>query len=1839
MVEPCIGNNNNVSSSAGLKESCVSVCLSSELSVDKSHESERVNREISSHVRGGEETMLNNGTKEAQAGLNLPGSQPSTNSNNGLFDSGEHVARVLSQAMSTPRIEYMHFDGNPINYVSFMHNFETCLESLTSDNSRKLQYLIQHCTGKARDAIESCVNLPTSEGYNTAKNTLKENFGLPHIIAKAHLKRLQDLPPLRNGGGPALLEFSRHLEVAHRTLSGMGSDYVSELNYTSTLRELNNKLPYFMKGKWTERAGRIIESGSRPNFSDFLKFIKERAKLVNNEFGDDLVSASSQRGKKGNNSDKKQTPRSSMATGVTPPQNSEQRQQRGQGNASWKCVICSGPHGLWKCAQFKELNSEERNKLVLSNRLCFKCLSGGHFRDTCPKTTFKCQVKGCGKEHHTLLHFSVQERKDNTVDNKIDKSPGQARPNASAPETTGVNAGSTSVASVSVATGAGERRVCLGVIPVKVKVKGDDRVLETYALLDSGSEVSLCKEQLFTDLGCDGIAMNFELAGVTGTRKLKGHMVDLVVMSQDGMVESELLNVRTVKEIPVSSSCIPRREDVEQFTHLRSINLQECGASEVGLIIGLKENPLLFVPLEYKAGNDGEPVGVRYSLGWTVMGPMCGKRDSDQCSVNLINVANKQFPEELYNEKSCLVAHTHPEDTKLAEHDGTGAPQHCSFKDNVSRTAKLKTADLEIEKEIDKEVLQQQLERLWQTDFADSVVSSNVCPSIENKRALEIMEDTLEIVDGHCQVALPWRRDPPYLPYNKSMAERRCGLLKKRFLRDGVLFDKYKETMNDYIERGHAEKVPAEELARSDGRLWYLSHHPVTHPLKKDKVRIVFDCAAKYGGTSLNEQLLQGPDLTNNLVAVLSRFREEKIGLVANVESMFHQVRVNPKDCDALRFLWWPNSDLSGELEEYRMVKHLFGATSSPSVVNYCLKKTIELKDNTNPEVSDAIVRNMYVDDLMKSTDTTENAVKLVSDIREVLDKGGFNLTKWCSNDKDVIASVPEKHRAKSMLNELERPTTSTLGLKWNVEDDQFVWDVADSNRRAKEKPATKRSVLSIVYSLFDPLGFIAPYTMKGKLLLQVLTRKQVGWDDPMNPDDSAQWMRWVEDLPKLEEVKVDRCFKPKDFKELKDAQLHVFSDASRQGYSAVAYLRLEDVEGRKHCSFVMGKARLAPLREISIPRLELTAAVISVKLSKIIREELDLKVNKVNYWTDSMSVLKCINNETKRFHTFESNRLTIIHDGSNAGEWRYVNRDDNPADDGSKGLKMDTLIRNDRWLKGPSFLLEDDADWPKVITIPEITDDDPEVRKEAQVYVTCEEKRRNVINDIIMYHSSWQKLKLSIAWLLRYKQFLRSKVLQRKEAQGEHEKRDVGGLMTVEELQEAECIILRHVQREEFPDERLHEKSDKSISKLCPQKGNGLIRVGGRIGKAQVDYELRHPIILPYKNHVTDLIIMDHHQSVGHMGQESVLSSLRNEYWVIKGRSAVRRVIGKCLKCQRRRAKPMEQFMADLPAMRVAAEEPPFTYVGVDYFGPMEVKVGRSKVKRYGCLFSCLSMRAVHVEITHSMDTDSMINALRRFISLRGYPKEIHSDNGTNFTKADKELKQALGEWDLERINRFCIQRRIKWSFIPPAASHMGGAWERMVQTTKRVLKSLLNEQIVSDEVLLTVMAETVNIINSRPLTSNSDDIEDEMPLTPNHLLHLRPTPSVPPGVFGKEDMYCRRAWRQAQYLSNRFWRRWTSEYLPTLMERTKWTTVRENLKEGDVVLLADENFRRGEWPLARVMEVLPSSDGRVRSAMVKTVSTVATRAKRRRRGDVQVSSTKLTRPVTRLCKLEMDN
>jgi hypothetical protein len=309
---------------------------------------------------------------------------------------------------------------------------------------------------------------------------------------------------------------------------------------------------------------------------------------------------------------------------------------------------------------------------------------------------------------------------------------------------------------------------------------------------------------------------------------------------------------------------------------------------------------------------------------------------------------------------------------------------------------------------------------------------------------------------------------------------------------------------------------------------------------------------------------------------------------------------------------------------------------------------------------------------------------------------------------------------------------------------------------------------------------------------------------------------------------------------------------------------------------------------------------------------------------------------------------------------------------------------------------------------------------------------------------------------------------------------------------------------------------------------------------------------------------------------------------------------------------------MADLPHNRVNPGAPPFTCVGVDYFGPFIIRERRSLVKRYGVIFTCLAIRAIHLEIARTLDTNSFIMALRRFISRRGQVKEIRSDNGTNLVGGEKELRLVIKDWNQEQIHNFLVQKEIKWIFNPPTASHYGGIWERCIRTVRKVLKALMKEQIVDEESLTTLFCEVESIVNSRPLTKVSSDSRDLEPLTPNHLLLLRREPALPPGTFVKDDLYSRKRWRQIQYLTNIFWKRWVREYLPGLQERQKWNRQRRNFAVGDIVLVVDQSTPRNSWPIGRIVRVYPDKKGFVRSVDVKTKMTV------------------LERPINKLCLLE---
>ncbi|XP_015767481.1 PREDICTED: uncharacterized protein LOC107346225 [Acropora digitifera] len=511
-----------------------------------------------------------------------------------------------------------------------------------------------------------------------------------------------------------------------------------------------------------------------------------------------------------------------------------------------------------------------------------------------------------------------------------------------------------------------------------------------------------------------------------------------------------------------------------------------------------------------------------------------------------------------------------------------------------------------------------------------------------------------------------------------------------------------------------------------------------------------------------------------------------------------------------------------------------------------------------------------------------------------------------------------------------------------------------------------------------------------------------MNWDVANPSDCLPSVQRWLEELPALEQFSVRRCYKPEKFGKIANIQIHHFSYASELAYGTISYLRLTSEDERVCCSFLLSKSRLVPLKALSIPRLELNAATLAVKLDRMFRKELELPITSSVFWTDSTSVLRYIRNNDKRFHTFVSNKLTVIHDGSSVDQWRHVHIKGNPSDVTTRGLSAKALLSDEKWKEDPEFL------WLEEMQLKNLAQPDDKV---------------------FAYYSSWYKLQSSVAYLLHYKAWLLNKVRSKF---GQPIAQVPSREVTLTEMKNAEREILMSLQRKFFPkelkqmsncgqsDRTKSVNNSSSISRLDPILKNGFLLVGGRLRHTRIQTKARSPIILPKKSHVVDLIVRNCHEIFGHVGREHVLSLLREKFWLVKGRATVYRVLNVCFSCRKGNQLPMTQKMADLPHERIALQEPPFTYVGEDCFGPFHVKRGRCLEKRYGVLFTCLTIRPVHVEIARSLDTSSFINALRRFIARRGVPQEIRSDNGTNFTSADKEIRQAIGKWNQEMIKEF---------------------------------------------------------------------------------------------------------------------------------------------------------------------------------------------------------------------------
>ena len=1704
--------------------------------------------------------------------------------------------RQLAAAMTLPQPEVHKFKGDPIEYGTFIMAFKARIESRTFRAADCLYYLEQHLEREPRELIGGCLHMDPSEGYKEARRLLEKEYGDPFKVSMAYVNKALGWSPVRPDDASGLKRLSLFLIKCKNAM--MSVSHMNELNHPTNLQNIAKKLPSHLQSRWRDRAAKLKENGRIASFKDLADFVVSAAESANDPvFGVQALSSTQERRRDNSGRDGKKKPSSatktsnSFATGITIP-GIEAVNHANRNNAGGKeklCPFCSKNHDLDDCAEFLKRTMDERKTFLYERKLCFACYESDHVSKGCVK---RRTCKKCKKRHPTALHIDGFTMNRESVSNK---------PQATEVQSIAVSNRRIDVSKpVQDAPSCKESVVLHAILPVKVKQKGCNNSVVTYAFYDNGSGGCFATENIRRQLGIDGVKVMLQLTTMHGQSQVESIILDdLIVTSLDDENPIELPRSYTRDEIPAEHHQIPTPSLINQWSHLSEVakKIPELEPRlEIGLLIGSNCPPAL-EPLEVVPCRSDGPFALRLRHGWTVCGPLHIRTDHDKDKIiaNRITVREVETPKEIIAPTSLL--------------------------------------------------------RMLQMDFNDHTVSrapDERGPSQEDRKFLTMVERETKVVDGHYQVPLPLRHSDIIMPNNKEQAIKRANWQKKKMLRDSKYRSDYVSFVNDVIAKGYAQRVPNELLIPNPGKVWYLPHHGVYHPKKPEKIRVVFDCSSKFQGVSLNDCLMQGPDMTNSLVGVLTRFREDPVAFMGDVESMFHQVTVPPEQYDYLRFLWWPDGNLEAELQEYRMVVHLFGAASSPSVANFALKRTArDNEDKYGTLVADTLRNNFYVDDCLRSVSSEGKAVELIEGLRQSCKKGGFRLTKFTSNSRAVLESIPEDERSKEVrsitLDCDNLPIERALGIQWCVQSDCFGFRIVINS-----KPFTRRGVMSTISSIFDPLGFIAPFTLLAKKLLQDLCRNEdLDWDDDIPEDCRSKWLRWCGELPLLEQFHIDRCHKPPGFGPVVSRQLHLFSDASQVGYGCVAYLRLMDNMGRIHCSFLMGKARLAPIKAVTVPRLELTAATVSVRVGQMLYEELEVKPESIIYHTDSTTVLRYIRNERRRFQIFVANRVQLIRDFTSPMQWKYVDTSSNPADDASRGLSAAGLLQQQRWSNGPHFLGKSEKDWPQQpFPVGEVPDDDPEVRKVASAGTMVMEATATSVNKLIEYHSSWYRLRLSVAAFLRIKAVLR----KRKEIRGQGsleidsdhgqarsgvkslqaETKVVGDCcapLSVQEFEEAEMAILRFVQLQSFSREfdALRQVSDKgggdergrakqkkmvlkkasSLTRLDPYIHEGLLRVGGRLSRADdLPEETKHPIILPRKSHVTNLIIKRLHERLAHAGRGHTLAKLREKYWVTGANAAVRHLIANCVTCRRNRAPVAEQKMADLPKDRVTPA-PPFTYTGVDYFGPYMIKEGRKGLKRYGCLFTCLASRAVHIETANSLETDSFIQALRRFIARRGPIREIRSDNGTNFVGAKTELQQAVYEMNNEQIRSRLHLEGTDWIFNPPSASHMGGIWERQIRTTRKILTVLLHEHgsRLDDESFRTLLCEVEAIINSRPLTFASSDPDDLNPLSPSNLLTMKTSVVLPPaGVFQRADVYMRRRWRRVQYLANLFWTRWKREYLPTLQPRSKWNSPKRNLAVGDVVLLKDDNCPRSVWPMGRVISAESDKKGLVRTVHLKT-------------------------------------
>ena len=1018
------------------------------------------------------------------------------------------------------------------------------------------------------------------------------------------------------------------------------------------------------------------------------------------------------------------------------------------------------------------------------------------------------------------------------------------------------------------------------------------------------------------------------------------------------------------------------------------------------------------------------------------------------------------------------------------------------------------------------------------------------------------------------QVALPLKKSytPDDMVNNLGIAVKRLFSLHKR-TEPEVLQEHY-NVIYGYEDEKMVERVPKEEIYMERG-VFYMPHRPVVKKSSQTSpVRPVFDCSSKsYNGLSLNDIFETGPSLNPDLVSILIRFRCWPVALSGDVTKAFLQLYIKPKFRDLHRFIILEGNSIV----HMRFTRVTFGNTCSP----FCLNAVVRFHLSSIPddEVVQELRDNIYVDNYLGGADTEEMAKEKYEISSKILSSAGLELSKWTSNSKSLseLFSSSNVHSGNS--------TEKVLGVKWNSLNDNFCFEGFDEK---VEFVNTKRSVLSILSRIYDPLGFVSPFILKAKILFQLICRLGLDWDDPLPCEQTNEYQKWLKDSRNLCNLEIQCTYFPKiPWTPNSDrVELIGFGDASEHAYGAVVYIRLH-LDGRYMVYFVYARCRVAPMKKMSIPRLELLAALLCARITTFVKTSLRLDNIKIYCYSDSTAIISWINSDPLKYKAFVANRITEIQELVPPVYWLHVPGAYNPADIASRGAMASELMSNDYWFKGPSWLRQHEK-FPK-------SDDVALLIVEEELLGIKEPSYCNIFN-----FENCSNLTYVINCVARVLRFIHN-------CRSSSSARQYGSL-TSAETTAARNQLWRSVQQECYGLEIARLQSGKpilresSLCKLNPFVDNqGILRVTGRIENSELAYDAKHPIIIPPGN-IAKLIIRDQHVNMHHAGIETVVTTLRQKFWIINVHRLVKSIIKFCIPCQRYDSRPCNEIAAPLPKDRVN-KAPPFYITGIDYAGPLYCKDFPTQ-KLYILLFTCGVVRAIHLELTESLLTSDFIYALRRFTARRGVPARIYSDNARTYTAASTLMSSVFGIHAPE------------WVFITPRAPHHGGWWERLVRSVKSSLRKSLGQRCLQKKEMETILVEIEHTVNSRPLTRLYGEPGDDGPITPSHFLLEQPLERPIDNVIPLSATDLSQKYHARQLALSKFWRKWSEQYITNLPPVVQNFKSGGSVEVGDLVLIRDENMgSRLQWPLARVVKLHPGRDGRVRSVDVKTKRSIVCR------------------------------